>query len=133
MSGKNQQGNRGLVDLAMFKQQLLSHLLDEKLGALACDDSTRSDLRQHCRTVPEFRKHFGYPEEVKLIPWLAILSTPLKMFFDFMRAAVFTTEYDTVIKASAHPPQFPIPSFPTHHSHTSIPVAKRKKARPLLV
>ena len=51
---------KGLVDLLVYKQQLLAYLIGEWLDSISIDSHIKSTIREACKSIEHFRSLAGY-------------------------------------------------------------------------
>ena len=59
LTGKGR-GGKGLLDLLLFKRDVLEHLLQEKMEVLGLPASAKSAIREHMSSVAAYRAAFGH-------------------------------------------------------------------------
>jgi hypothetical protein len=102
LTGRGLPGNRGLLDLGLFKFDIRDELLDvelESLPGVSKEDKeiVKSKLKSHA----DYRLYWGFPTDLDPPPqpWLGMLSNPLKSFVKLTSEAVYTRLHDGILKA----------------------------------
>ena len=102
LSGKGCPGNKGLLDLALYKAEVSKHSLYTVLETLPGDARSKELIREHGKGFKEIRSCFGYPNDTdaKKNPWVSLMDLGLQRFIDLHRKMVFNQDYDGSLKQS---------------------------------
>ena len=100
LAGRGDPGNRGVLDLALFKFELRPHKLNTRIESLLLDESSRRLVRGHLESFDSYRPAFCYPNDttVKNTPWASFVGPCLKQFVDFAGKKLDSTTFDTILK-----------------------------------
>lgn len=93
-------GGKGLVDLLVFKLQLLRHLLDHLIDPFKWSTAVKATLRTVLSSHTSYREHVGYPSDKEKPPqqWRLGFPDSAEEFFNFVEMTVYGVEHDMVLK-----------------------------------
>ncbi|CAK0806360.1 unnamed protein product, partial [Prorocentrum cordatum] len=112
-SAGSSSGGKGLIDLLVYKQWLLSYMVGEWLDGIALDSNAKAAIRDTCKSIAHFRSKAGYAYNPNMkkpsFAWRAGWSQAAEKTFElievagpalFFKGAIFGYEFDRGIKSA---------------------------------
>ena len=100
LSGKGLPGNRGALDLALYKLTAVRHLTHTVLESLPGSATDKSTIRDAFESFDSFRAQFGYPNDSTPKParWTKLLGEGMQLFVALAAKTVYGLDHDGHLK-----------------------------------